>query len=229
MTIIAEDTKKIEAEVMAEIRSALRLSESRSSTIAMPKVSTSPLESSTTETDEDEDESSCGEDRKTRVKVKNGLPTRSSGASLDGSGIHDSFVERLSASYSWSIGGSSTGTSDSSYPKFYIGTVSEESEEYSILSHVSDLGADDMSHSELLDVVKRLYKELKKADEALSAERKRRHSREKNLIKLAKELGRRKNVSTKQLNKNDEVRWADSLIVKVFFGTQHSNPYRCSK
>ncbi len=204
MTMLAEDAKTIEAEVMAEIRSALNLSEVQSPTsiMSIQKVSSSPQESSTTETEGEE--SSEEEERVTFVKVKDGSPKRTSLPSLDGSG-NDSFVNRLNLSCSSSIGGSSTGTSDSSYQKFYIGTVSEESEECSIQSHVSDIGADEMSHRELVDVVQRLYLELKKVDEALSAERKRRHSREKSLIKLAKELGRRKSLSNKQLEEIHEV------------------------
>jgi hypothetical protein len=54
-------------------------------------------------------------------------------------------------------------------------------------------GADDMTYDELLELVERLYSNLKQADAALTKEKSRRSGRENNLIKLAKELRSRKN------------------------------------
>ena len=175
------------------------------------KVSGSPQESSTATTDEDE---SCEfHETETFVRVKEGPSSkRNSTISLDGSSVHDSFVEQLNVSFTSSIGGSSTGTTDSSYHKFFIGTVSEETEECSVQSHVSDLGTDDFSHGELRDAVQRLYKQLKQTEDALASERKSRRSREKNLIKLAKELGKRKNSSNKLLDKIAEVSQTDVIV-----------------
>jgi len=58
--------------------------------------------------------------------------------------------------------------------------------------HFLQDGADDMTYGELLELVERLYKNLKQADAALTNERSKRTGREKSLIKLAKELRSRK-------------------------------------
>lgn len=213
LTMVAEDSKEIEAQVMAEIRSALNLStmESPTSMVSMQKVSVSPQESTTAATEDDE---SCEfYETETFVKVNDGrLMKRNSTISLDGSSLHDSFLENLNVSYTSSIGGSSTGTNESSYHKFFIGTVSEETEECSVQSHVSDLGTEDLSHGELMDAVQRLYKQLKQAEDALTVERNKRRSREKNLLKLAKELGKRKNSSNKLLDKIAEMHDTISVL-----------------
>ena len=204
--MFVEDSKEIEAQVMAEIRNALNLPtvESPTSMVSIQKKeSISPQESSTAATDEDED---CQfYETETFVRVKEGTSKKNSANTLDGSSLHDSFVDHLNVSFTSSVCGSSTGTNESSYQKFYIGTVSEDTEEGSVQSHMSDLGTDDFSHGELMDAVQRLYKQLRQTEDALAAERKRRRSREKNLIKLAKELGKRKNSSTKLLQKIAEV------------------------
>ena len=204
MTMSAEESKQIEEEIMAELRSALGRCEIQppASIISIPKVVRSPRDSSTLGTEEGSMEE---EEKEMFVKVKDAPPhRRTSSASLEDSVLNDSFMLRMTSSMS-SIGGSSTGLSESSSQRFYIGTVKEEGEEGSIQSHVS-FGADDMSHDELMDVVHRLYGELKKADETLAREKKRRHSREKNLLKLAKELGTRKDATDKLLSKIGEVR-----------------------
>jgi hypothetical protein len=211
----AEDTKRIEEEVMAEIRAALDLPPT--SMISIPKLVTSPQESpregSAAASSEDE-EKSCGfdheEEKQVPVKLKDGSSPikRNCVASLDGSALdgsstmNDSFMMRMASSSS--IGGSSAGISESSSQRFYIGTVDEE-EAGSVQSHVSNLGTDDMSQGELMEVVHRLYKQLKKTDITLSEEKKRRRSREKNLIKLARELGKRKEMTNMQMAKIEEV------------------------
>ena len=63
-----------------------------------------------------------------------------------------------------------------------------------------------MSRSEMMEVVQKLYKQLKKADTDLASERDRRKSRERSLIKLAKELALRKDAINRQMGLNEEVR-----------------------
>lgn len=214
-TTLEEDSKRIEEAVMAEIRAALDLPPTKMISIPtlVPFPQDSPRESSTAASSTEEERSFEEEEKEVAVKLNDGSPKQQQKrrsinstcmASLDGSAMNDSFMVRMAASSS-SIGGSSAGISESSSQRFYIGTVNE-GEEGSIQSHVSDLGADDLSHGELMDVVYRLYKQLKKADESLSAEKKRRHSREKNLIKLAKELGKRKEMTNVQSAKIEEMR-----------------------
>jgi predicted RNA-binding protein with PIN domain len=217
--MITENSQEIEEQVMAEIRSALNLStiqspESKGSRSTTQKVSVSPQESTTAATDEDESCEFYGSETFVRVKEGTSSSNRNSAISLDGSSLHDSFLDHLNVSYTSSIAGSaSTGTNESSYHKFYIGTVSEETEDCSIQSHISDLGTDELSHGELMDAVQRLYKQLKQAEDSLSSERKKRRSREKNLIKLAKELGKRKNASNKLLDKIAEVSLDDENVI----------------
>lgn len=69
-------------------------------------------------------------------------------------------------------------------------------------------GADEMTYEELLALVERLYDNLKQADAALTKERSRRTGREKNLIKLAKELRTRKSKMEELEEQIEEVRRA---------------------
>eukprot|EP00429_Kryptoperidinium_foliaceum_P016449 CAMPEP_0176043530 /NCGR_PEP_ID=MMETSP0120_2-20121206/21602_1 /TAXON_ID=160619 /ORGANISM="Kryptoperidinium foliaceum, Strain CCMP 1326" /LENGTH=482 /DNA_ID=CAMNT_0017376937 /DNA_START=46 /DNA_END=1494 /DNA_ORIENTATION=- len=204
---LTEESRKIEEEVMAEIMTALNLNKNESlksptAMIAVPELKSSPQESTATLMT---DTSSYEDDAKlTLVKVKKDSPKSSrSNISLDGSAINDSFVDRMNFSTCSSLGGSSDGTYDSQ--KYYIGTVNEEDETCSVQSHVSNFGTDEMSNTELIEVVHTLYRELKNADRSLSQERKRRHSREKSLIKLAKELKKRKDTAAKHLQRIKEM------------------------
>lgn len=110
-------------------------------------------------------------------------------------------MDRLNLSCCSSVGGSSTGTFDSK--KFYIGSVTDD--DCSVQSHVSDFGTEEMGRSELMEVIHNVYQELRKADQALSEEKRRRNSREKSLIKLARELKKRKDITTKLAKKLEEV------------------------
>lgn len=246
-TTLEEDSKRIEEAVMAEIRAALDLPPTKMISIPtlVPSPQDSPRESSTAASSTEEERSFEEEEKEVAVKLNDGSPKQQQKrrsinstcmASLDGSAMNDSFMVRMAASSS-SIGGSSAGISESSSQRFYIGTVNE-GEEGSIQSHVSDLGADDLSHGELMDVVYRLYKQLKKADESLSAEKKRRHSREKNLIKLAKELGKRKEMTNVQSAKIEEVSRTQraSILENRYNIVPHmicpfniTTPFRCGK
>lgn len=88
---------------------------------------------------------------------------------------------------------------------FYIDTVEEE--EASIPRRANNLEVDDMRSRELMQIMERLYDNLRRSDDALSAERELRRSRERNLIKLAKELSWRKERMNKKDSQNKQVRW----------------------
>jgi hypothetical protein len=57
----------------------------------------------------------------------------------------------------------------------------------------------------LIDLVERLYDNLKNADRALTKEKARRSGREKSLIKLAKELRKRKEMVADCMERIEEV------------------------
>lgn len=92
--------------------------------------------------------------------------------------------------------------------KFYINTVNEEhQEENSFPSKVGGSQLDnELSHQELMNLVEQLYHNLKVSGSALKKEKSRRRSREKTIIKLAKELSNQKGIIRQQQGENDEVR-----------------------
>lgn len=230
---LTEDARQIQDEVMAEIKSALfnidpKLpaasgskdtikdhQESCSSNAQSPRDSeTCDLTEVDESTEGDANEESLvptkmGPSLETHLRISSSM----GGSSAGGSTMNDSFVDRMNLSCGSSIGGSSLGTLDSQ--KYYIGSAhgSDEVEDETSShfgSHMGDgeedFGMEDMSRTELMQVVRTLYRELRKADESLSDEKKRRHSREKNLIKLARELKKRKDATTKLTLKMEEVR-----------------------
>jgi hypothetical protein len=87
----------------------------------------------------------------------------------------------------------------------------EEDEEEDDI-HLLQEGADDMTYDELLELVERLYKNLKQADAALTNERTKRTGREKSLIKLAKELRSRKDKINELEEQIDDVSFNGRLI-----------------
>ena len=211
-----ENPAEIERAVMAEIKQAL-CSEERYEihmpppTISIPgslgpipssSVSTrsTPIkttDSSVGQTASMATDSFDGEDHTVRsnvAKVEEAVSTRKD---FDASGYqNDSFMVKLS---NLSVGSSSgidefvDSLGDSEHDdtqKFYIDTVDEVDED-SFASQVSQLEAEDLSRRELMDVIQRLYQNLKQSDFALATERSRRKSREGSLIKLAKELAGR--------------------------------------
>jgi hypothetical protein len=207
---LTEDPRTIQDEVMAEITCALNMNQAHPTTTlaseAVPvheTVASSPSSATCELTEVDESFDGEGSPYETLVETKMGpsdtrMRTASSG---DCSTTNDSFVDRLNSSSCSSLGGSSTGTFDSQ--KYYIGAVSED--ECSVQSHVTDFGTEDMCREELIEMVHTLYQELRETDHTLSTERKKRQSREKSLIKLAKELKRRKDVTTDLGVKLEEV------------------------
>jgi hypothetical protein len=76
----------------------------------------------------------------------------------------------------------------------------------SMQSKVNLLQTDEMSKGELIDLIERLYDNLKNADRTLTKEKTRRIGREKSLIKLAKELRRRKDMVEEYIEQIEEVR-----------------------
>jgi len=206
---LTEDPRKIQDEVMAEITFALNMNHPHQmantlDTVAgSDKVASSPTSATCELTEVEESFDGEGSPYETLVETKMGpsdarIRTNSHG---DGSTTNDSFVDRLNSSCCSSLGGSSTGTFDSQ--KYYIGAVSED--ECSVQSHVSDFGTEDMHREELIEMVHTLYQELRETDRTLNTERKKRQSREKSLIKLAKELKKRKDATTNRAVKLEEV------------------------
>jgi hypothetical protein len=206
---LTEDPGEIQDEVMAQIKSALNMNQECQTTptgegVSVPNMAFSPDSAPYQLEEVDESLEEEGSPCEALVDTKTGpSPTRirTSSSTGESSTANDSFVDRMNLSICSSVGGSSTGTYDSK--KYYIGSVSED--ECSVQSHVSNLGTEEMNQSELMEVVHTLYKELRKTDAALSKETKRRHSREKSLIKLAKELKKRKDITTKVALKLQEV------------------------
>ena len=205
---LTEDPRKIQDEVMAEITFALNMNHPHPMTDALDtvpgldKVASSPTSATCELTEVEESFDGEGSPSESLVETKMGpsdtrIRTSSNG---DGSTTNDSFVDRLNSSCC-SLGGSSTGTFDSQ--KYYIGAVSED--ECSVQSHVSDFGTEDMNREELIEMVHTLYQELRETDRTLNTERKKRQSREKSLIKLAKELKKRKDATTDLAVKLEEV------------------------
>jgi hypothetical protein len=90
--------------------------------------------------------------------------------------------------------------------KFYIDTVDEEEEE----SFPSRAGGSqlemELSREQLMDLVEKLYLNIKDASTALRKEKSRRCSREKTIVKLAKELSSQTGTIHRQKGKIDEVR-----------------------
>jgi hypothetical protein len=198
-----EDVGGIEAAILAEIRQALDIERAQPpTTITIPKVIQSAYrgpsignDSSIDKTASTEVDSLDGPDQVTFTKVEEAVATRG----FDPGAYHnDHFMRRLSH---MSIESSGPHSNNSS-PRFHIGTVEEEG---SIQSKVSRLEADEMSYGELMGVVQRLYEHLKQSDAALETEKSRRASREKSLIKLAKELTKRKYTICKQMGQIEEV------------------------
>jgi hypothetical protein len=198
-----EDVGGIEAAILAEIRQALDIKRAKPPmTITISKVIQSAYrcpsrgnDSSVDKTASTEVDSLDGPDQVTFTEVEEAVATRG----LDPGAYHkDSFMRRLSHMSMGSLGPNSNHSSQ----RFYIGTVEEEG---SIQSKVSRLEADEMSYGELMGVVQRLYEHLKQSDDALATEKSRRASREKSLIKLAKELTKRKDTICKQMGQIEEV------------------------
>jgi hypothetical protein len=81
--------------------------------------------------------------------------------------------------------------------------VDAEDDASSIPSH--QLEVEDLSRQELVDMVEKLYKNLKRADRALAREQTRRFAREKSLIKLARDLRRHRETLSSYLQHIDEV------------------------
>jgi hypothetical protein len=97
--------------------------------------------------------------------------------------------------------------------KFFIGPPSQDNsskangydDDVSIPSRVDLLDVDEMSHNQLVTLLERLYFNLKNADRALTKEQRRKAAREKSLIKLARELKKRKEIITELTERVDEV------------------------
>jgi hypothetical protein len=122
-------------------------------------------------------------------------------AVFDGEAQNDPFLNRLSAlsqCRSNSINGSSS-------EKFYIGSVDDD-DDSDATSRESGLDAEVATHRELVEAVERLNEYLKQTELELSDEKRKRRLREKNLIKLAKELGARGKIIEDQLETINEVR-----------------------
>jgi hypothetical protein len=109
--------------------------------------------------------------------------------SLDESFLNDSFYQKLDSE------------------KFYIDTI-EEDEEASFPSRVDNENIKietELSNQQLLDLVESLYDNLKHADSVIQKEKSRRRSREKTIIKLAKELTKHTENLNQQRGQIDEV------------------------
>jgi len=206
---LREDPREIQDEVMAEITFALNMKQRQPRTsptvgdvVRATPVAVSPDSGVHELTHVEESFHDEGPSGTTLVETKRGPsgPRRTS-SNGDLSGTNDSFVDRMNFSCSSSLGESSTGTLDSQ--KYFIGGVGAD--DYSVQSHISNFGTEDMDRDELLEVVRTLYKELRETDRALAIEIKRRQSREKSLIKLAKELKKRKDKAIRLASELDEV------------------------
>eukprot|EP00339_Tiarina_fusa_P022354 CAMPEP_0117025686 /NCGR_PEP_ID=MMETSP0472-20121206/18955_1 /TAXON_ID=693140 ORGANISM="Tiarina fusus, Strain LIS" /NCGR_SAMPLE_ID=MMETSP0472 /ASSEMBLY_ACC=CAM_ASM_000603 /LENGTH=654 /DNA_ID=CAMNT_0004732481 /DNA_START=215 /DNA_END=2179 /DNA_ORIENTATION=+ len=108
--------------------------------------------------------------------------------------------------------------------RFYLETSADD-DEYSIPSKVSMPEQDDhddedeyleergqRSYGEWMSIVRTLYESLQLADSKLGMERQRRRSREQNLVKLAKELSKRNEISRTQKRVIDKLR--EQLVVE---------------
>jgi hypothetical protein len=225
-----EDSKVIEAEVMAELKLALNFDRGQPPTsISIPTV-IKEHDESVAQTASMDTGSLDDEERALLTKVEDAVAARRSTQGSCGSSEHgrNDFLNRLS---NLSMDSGSVPDSNPSSQRFYIGTVNEE-EACSVQSKVSRLEADDLSHNQLLRVVQRLYSHLKKSDEALSRERKRRNSRESSLIKLAKEMSKRKTTINRQMKMLGEVSQLEFILLLVapFFPLHLLLPIvRCGK
>lgn len=125
-------------------------------------------------------------------------------AVFDGDARNDSFLNRLSA-----LSQSRKSSINGSLEKYLIGGLDDDDDDDDIddvVSRVSGLDAGFATHRELIDAVERLNEYLKQTELELSDEKRKRRLREKNLIKLAKELGTRGKIIERQLETMSEVR-----------------------
>jgi hypothetical protein len=220
--MMKENAAEIEAAVLAEIKQALNINHQPQppTTITIPSIGLFPSrpskqnDASVAQTASMETDSIEDQEHLILIKVEEAVARRG----FDNAN-NDSFMRKLSTLSLGSSGvhsqhGSAGAHSPHGSQKFFIGTVDEEG---SVPSRVSNLEADEMSHGELMDLVQRLYGNLKQSDSALSTERERRKSRERSLIKLAKELAARKDVIRRQMGKNEEVCWIHTIRLFIIF------------
>lgn len=132
--------------------------------------------------------------------------------SQDESYINDSFYQKLNAD------------------KYYIDTIEEdaeeEEEETSLPSHVASENIKiqkELSHQQLLDLVESLYHNLRQADASKKKEKARRHTRERTIIKLAKELSKQSEFVNQQREQIEEVRCSVSQESATILHTRSSN------
>ena len=141
---------------------------------------------------------------------------------------NDSFLNRLSVLSQSRINATrgNNATNEVSFEKLYIGDIADDLD---VVSRSSGMDSEAATHRELIEGVERLDEFLKQTELKLTHEKKKRREREKNLIKLAKELGTRGEIIESQHETMSEVRPSffvefpatTSLIVSNFF--YHSN------
>ena len=137
----------------------------------------------------------------------------------------DSFLNRLSALSQSRKNATNEGNNtmnEVSFEQYYIGDLDDD---FDVVSRASGLDAEAATHQELIEAVESLNEFLKQTELELTDEKKKRRDREKNLIKLAKELGTRGEIIESQQETMSEVRLSlfvefpatTSLIVSNFF------------
>lgn len=85
-------------------------------------------------------------------------------------------------------------------------TGDDDNDDTSIPSNVTLLDVKDLSRSELMELVEKLYHNLKSADRGFLTERSRRYARERALLKLARQLKRHKERLSECMERMEEVR-----------------------
>ena len=121
----------------------------------------------------------------------------------------DSFIARLAqltrkARNSSSASNASIGAS--TLERHYM---SETDDDTTVASRLN-FQPHDATHKDLIDALERMNELLKVTELDLSGEKKKRKTREKNMIKLAKELGTRGKIMEQQINKINEVSQQDN-------------------
>ena len=132
---------------------------------------------------------------------------------------NDSFLNRLSALSQSRINATNEGNNatnegnnamnEVSYEKLFIGDIADDLD---VVSRASGMDSEAATHRELIEGVERLDEFLKQTELKLTHEKKKRREREKNLIKLAKELGTRGEIIESQQETMSEV--SSSLFVE---------------
>jgi hypothetical protein len=102
--------------------------------------------------------------------------------------------------------------------RFYLETADEECSIPSKVSILDDMEDDfeERSYGEWMSIVRTLYESLQLADSKLTVERQRRISREKNLVKLAKELSKRNDSNRNQKKVIEKVRYVLLCVFTCF-------------